>query len=80
MQLKDRSWEVIDLSHPIPRWLYLSCRLSCKMRADLEAAAKGTDLEEAESSGWPLLSTGGQPLMPSLNWYCIWLLNLLPAS
>jgi hypothetical protein len=50
------------------------------MRADLEAAAKGTDLEEAESSGWPLLSTHGQPLMPSLNWYCIWLLNLLPAS
>ena len=74
MELKSRSWEVIDLSHPIPRWLYLSCRLFCIMRAN------GWDIEEAANGGWSLLSARGRALMPSLNWYCIWLLNLLPAS
>ena len=86
MQLNGRSWEVVDLSLPVPRWLYMACRLSYKARSSrVSCGGAQTQTPTAEKakktdakSGWSKGSQRLQALMPSFQArYCVRLLHPL---
>jgi hypothetical protein len=79
MQLNGRSWEVVDRSLPVPRWLYMACRLSCKARSCLSCGGAQTQKQNVEAaakkidakSGWSMGMPRFQALMPSFEaGYC----------